>query len=232
MAVLVVIVLIAAVAAIYFYTSTAVTSSSTSSSISSQTSSTPTSVSSSSSTSSVPSSTSASSTSGSSSTGGAVDTLTIDDETWPTGNLNQLNAIGAIPYPNWLSYTVYQSLVTVNGSTLYKNGTIQIEPMLAKSWNASASGTTWSFYLQPNVNFSNGDPLNAYQVWGEMYGFYYLSGNFSGWAVGYNVFNMSTADFGPGTDRADDTERVGQPEHPADEGDVEQFLAHLRQGTI
>ena len=85
-------------------------------------------------------------------------------------------------YPNWLTYTVYQSLVTVNGSTLYGNGTIQVLPMLAKSWNSSAGGTTWTFFLQSGVTFSNGDPFNAYQVWGEMYGFYYLSGNTSGWA--------------------------------------------------
>ncbi len=130
---------------------------------------------------------------------GTVNTLTIDDETWPTGDLNQLNAIGAIPYPNWLDYTVYQSLVTLNGNELYSNGTIAVLPMLASSWNESASGTTWTFYLQKGVTFSNGDPFNAYQVWGELYGFYYLSGNTSGWAVGYNVFNMNTANFGPAT---------------------------------
>jgi peptide/nickel transport system substrate-binding protein len=133
------------------------------------------------------------------SSSGTINTLTIDDETWPTGNLNQLTAIGAIPYPNWLDYTVYQSLVTVNGAELYQNGTIQLEPMLASSWNESSSGTNWTFNLQKGVTFSNGDPFNAYQVWGELYGFYYLSGNNSGWAVGYNVFNMNTANFGPST---------------------------------
>jgi ABC-type transport system substrate-binding protein len=132
-------------------------------------------------------------------TGSKISTLAIDDETWPTGNLNQLTAGGAIPYPNWLDYTVYQSLVTVNGNTLYSNGTVQLEPMLASSWNESASGTTWTFYLQHNVTFSNGDPFNAYQIWGEEYGYYYLSGNISGWYVGYNVFNMSNSNFGPAT---------------------------------
>ena len=172
--VILVIIVIAAVGAYYYSISTKVsTTSSSSSSISSSPS--------------------------SSSSQGIVKTLTIDDETWPTGDLNQLNAIGAIPYPDWLDYTVYQSLVTVNGNTLYTNGTIQLLPMLAKSWNSSASGTTWTFYLQQNVNFSNGDPFNSYQVWGELYGFYYLSGNTSGWAVGYNVFNMNTANFGPST---------------------------------
>ncbi len=108
-------------------------------------------------------------------------------------------AIGAIPYPNWLDYTVYQSLVTVNGNSMYSNGTIQLEPMLATSWNVSASGTKWTFFLQKNVNFSNGDPFNSYQVWAEDYAFYYLSANTSGWSMGYNVFNMNTANFGPST---------------------------------
>ncbi len=140
-----------------------------------------------------------SSSSTSTGTGTTINTLTVDDETWPTGDLNQLNAIGAIPYPDWLSYSVYQSLVTVNGSELYQNGTLSLEPMLATSWNASSSGTTWTFYLRHGVTFSNGDPFNAYQVWGELYGFYYLSANTSGWAVGYDVFNMNTTDFGPST---------------------------------
>lgn len=139
------------------------------------------------------------STTGNTTSGGQLSTLVIDDETWPTGNLNQLNAIGAIPYPNWLTYTVYQSLVTVNGTMLYQNGTVQALPMLADAWNSSADGKTWSFHLRQGVQFSNGDPLNSYQVWGEMYGFYYLSANTSGWAVGYNVFNMNTANFGPAT---------------------------------
>jgi ABC-type transport system substrate-binding protein len=145
------------------------------------------------------SSSSGSNTSTSSGTGAPITTLTVDDETWPNGNLNQLNSIGAIPYPNWLDYTVYQSLVTVNGNVLYANGTLKLLPMLASSWNSSASGDTWTFQLQQGVKFSNGDPFNAYQVWGELYGLYYLSGNSSGWAVGYSVFNMNNANFGPST---------------------------------
>ncbi len=142
------------------------------------------------------------STSTSTSTGtgsGFMQTLTIDDAFWPAGDLNQLNALGEIPYPNWLTYTVYQSLVTLNGSALYDSGTVQLEPMLASSWTVSSNGLNYTFSLRPNVNFSDGDPLNAYQVWGEMYGFYYLSGNSSSWMLSYNVFNMNTANFGPAT---------------------------------
>ena len=70
--------------------------------------------------------------------------------------------------------------------------------MLAQNWTVSPDGRTYTFNLR-QVNFSNGDPLNSYQVWGEMYGFYYLSANSSAWMLSYNVFNMSTADFGPAT---------------------------------
>src|ERR1035438_1486868 len=150
-------------------------------------------------TSSTSSASTGSTTSTSSTTSGQVGTLTIDDETWPNGNLNQLYSIGAIPYPNWLDYTVYQSLVTANGNVLYANGTLKLLPMLAASWSSSASDDTWTFQLQQGVNFSNGDQFNAYQVWGALYGDYYLSGNSSGWAVGYSVFNMNNANFGPST---------------------------------
>ncbi|HYB04005.1 MAG TPA: ABC transporter substrate-binding protein, partial [Nitrososphaerales archaeon] len=106
--------------------------------------------------------------------------------------MNQLNALGEIPYPNWLTYTVYQSLVTANGSALYDQGAVQPLPMLAQNWTVSPDGRTYTFNLRQGVNFSDGNPLNAYQVWGEVYGFYYLSFNSSSWMLSYNVFNMST----------------------------------------
>jgi ABC-type transport system substrate-binding protein len=126
-------------------------------------------------------------------------TLTIDDVFWPAGDLNQLTALGEIPYPNWLTYTVYQSLVTLNGTAQYDQGSIQVEPMLATAWTVSSDGRNYTFTLRQNVKFSNGDPLNAYQVWGEMYGFYYLSANSSSWMLSYNVFNYSNVNFGPAT---------------------------------
>jgi ABC-type transport system substrate-binding protein len=147
-----------------------------------------------------PTSTTSGSTTSSTGTGsGFMQTLTIDDAFWPAGDLNQLTAIGEIPYPDWLTYTVYQSLVDTNGSAMYGQGTVQLEPMLASSWSVSSNGLIYNFTLRPNVTFSNGDPLNAYQVWGEMYGFYYLSANSSSWMLSYNVFNMSTANFGQST---------------------------------
>ena len=104
-----------------------------------------------------------------------------------------------MPYPNWLDFTVYQPLISVNGNEMYSNGTVTPEPGLASGWTEAANGTTWTFNLQQGVNFSNGDPFNSYQVWGQMYGFYYLTGNASGWASGYTVFNMNNAEFRPAT---------------------------------
>jgi len=140
-----------------------------------------------------------SSTMTSSSASAAPETLVVDDAFWPSGDLNQLSSLGEIPYPNWCAYTVYQPLVTLNGSLLYQTGDIQILPVLASSWTVSPDGTTYTFNLRQNVTFSNGDPFNAYQVWGQMYGLYYLSGNSSSFLNAYNVFNFTNVMFGPAT---------------------------------
>ena len=147
--------------------------------------------------SSVPSTSSSSTTQTSSS--GAITTLSIDDSTWPVDDLNILWSVFGVPYPNWLADTVYQSLVTVNQTAEFGTGSIQYLPGLAQNWTVSADGTTYTFNMRQNVNFSSGNPLNAYQVWGEMYGFYYLTGNASSWLKGYNLFNMSSVKFGPTT---------------------------------
>lgn len=146
--------------------------------------------------SSVPTSQTSTSTPG---TGGFVNTLTIDSWSWPIDDLNQLYALGELPWPNWLTYTVYQSLVTVNETAEFNTGNMQYLPGLATGWNVSSDGTTYTFSLRQGVTFSNGDPFNAYQVWLEMYGFYYLSGNSSTWMESYNFFNMSNVNFGPAT---------------------------------
>ena len=58
---------------------------------------------------------------------------------------------------------------------------------------------SYTFNLRQNVTFSNGDPFNAYQVWGQMYGLYYLSDNSSSFLNAYNVFNFTNVQFGPAT---------------------------------
>jgi len=123
--------------------------------------------------------------------------LTIDEVFWPAGDLNQLNALGEIPYPNWLTYTVYQPLITVDPNALYNGGALNYVPALSDKWTQSSDGTTYTFHLRQGVKFSSGNPFNAYQVWAEMYGFYYLSGNSSSFLESYNLFDFSHVTFGP-----------------------------------
>lgn len=113
--------------------------------------------------------------------------------------MNQLYAVDEVPWPNWLAFSVYQPLISVNNTAEYGQGVVQYLPGLAENWTVSPDGTTYTFNLRQGVHFSDGNPFNAYQVWMEEYGFYYLSGNSSGWLESYPVFNMSTADFGPAT---------------------------------
>jgi len=126
-------------------------------------------------------------------------TLVIEDWQWPAGDLNQLYTVAEAPWPNWLTYTVYQSLVTVNETAEYQVGGVQYLPGLASNWTVSQDGRTYTFNLRQGVNFSDGNQFNAYQVWMEMYGIYYLSGNSSNWLESYNLFNMSNVKFGPAT---------------------------------
>ncbi len=123
----------------------------------------------------------------------------MDDYQYPSPDLNQFGAWGAVPYPDWLYYSVYQPLVTANYSALYGQNSVQYLPVLAQNWTVSANGTTYTFNLRPNVVFSDGNPFNSYQVWAWIWGEFYLSGNSSNWFESYSLFNVSAVQFGPGT---------------------------------
>jgi ABC-type transport system substrate-binding protein len=51
--------------------------------------------------------------------------------------------------------TVYDGLVR------YKPGSTEVEPGLAKSWDISPDGLTYTFHLRPGVTFHDGTPFNA-----------------------------------------------------------------------
>lgn len=129
----------------------------------------------------------------------ALNTLIIDDFTWPVGNLNQLFAVQYLPWPNWMYAATYQTLINANVSAQQETGAIQFLPGLASSWDVSADGTAWTFHLRPNIKFSNGDPFNAYQVWTQFYGFYQLAGNASTFLGSLDIFDTSKVTFGPQT---------------------------------
>jgi peptide/nickel transport system substrate-binding protein len=59
---------------------------------------------------------------------------------------------------NDINNLTYSSLVD------YNNETQQIEPALAKSWEASSDGLTWTFHLRKGAAFSDGHPMTAQDV--------------------------------------------------------------------
>jgi peptide/nickel transport system substrate-binding protein len=122
----------------------------------------------------------------------------MDDSLWPSTDLNQLYLFQDAPWPDWLEYTVYQSLVTPNVTAEYQQNNLEYVPFLANNWTISSDQASYTFNLRQNVHFSNGDPFNAYQIWMEEYGFYYLSANSSSWDQ-VPIFNMSNVSFGPAT---------------------------------
>ncbi|MGC2290273.1 MAG: ABC transporter substrate-binding protein [Thermoplasmata archaeon] len=67
--------------------------------------------------------------------------------------------------PDWGAVQqVYQALVMYNHSS-----TTNFSGELAKNWTESADGLHWNFTLQPDIYFSNGDPVNAYVMWFSLY---------------------------------------------------------------
>lgn len=71
--------------------------------------------------------------------------------------------------PGWAAVQqVYQGLVNYNGSSY-----TTFSPVLAQSWvvttNPSTNFSTYTFELRAGVNFSNGDPYNAFVQWYSLY---------------------------------------------------------------
>jgi peptide/nickel transport system substrate-binding protein len=51
-----------------------------------------------------------------------------------------------------------------DGLVRYKDGTLEVEPALAESWEISDDGTEYTFKLRDGVTFHDGSPLNAEAV--------------------------------------------------------------------
>jgi len=127
------------------------------------------------------------------------DVLVIDDTTWPIHNLNALYQIQYLPWPWWLEHTVYQSLIVPDVKALFQEGELVFLPDLATDWTVSPDGTIYTYNLRKGVIFSSGNPFNSYQVWTEMYVWYYLTGNASTFMAGLELFDVSSVEIGPAT---------------------------------
>jgi ABC-type transport system substrate-binding protein len=124
--------------------------------------------------------------------------LVIDDAFWPSYNLNVLYP--GLTYPNWMEYTVYQPLVSIDPVQEYQKGNYVWLPGLASGWNISSDGLTYTFNIRQGVTFSNGDPFNAYQAWFEFYSSAYILYNSSLISYQYpGIFNTTNVAFGPAT---------------------------------
>ncbi len=122
----------------------------------------------------------------------------IDDAFWPSYNLNVLYP--GLTYPNWMEYTVYQPMVSIDPNAEYSQGSYVWLPGLAANWTISPDKLTYTFNLRQGVNFSNGDPFNAYQAWFEFYSTGYVLYNSSLISYQYpNIFNTTNVKFGPAT---------------------------------
>ncbi|MUH60460.1 ABC transporter substrate-binding protein [Bifidobacterium canis] len=89
------------------------------------------------------------------SAGEQADTVTIGLKLAPT-NLDIRNTAGTA-LDQALIGNVYEGLVSRNSEN-------KVTPGLAKSWDVSKDGLTYTFHLNKNMHFSNGDELNAQDV--------------------------------------------------------------------
>lgn len=74
--------------------------------------------------------------------------------TLPFSSLDFAN-VGGVAIPGALMKNVYETLVRIDPETG------EPAPLLAKSWDVSEDGTTYTFHLRYDVHFSNGDEFTA-----------------------------------------------------------------------
>ena len=74
---------------------------------------------------------------------------------------------------------IYETLIGL------KAGTTELEPLLAKSWEASTDGLKWTFELQTGVTFHDGEPFNAEAVCYNFDRWYNFTGSFQNPSASY-----------------------------------------------
>ncbi|MHA1735751.1 MAG: ABC transporter substrate-binding protein [Candidatus Thorarchaeota archaeon] len=78
-------------------------------------------------------------------------------------------------FGSWIHYNVYETLYTYDWDSADTNPTV---PLLAESYEVSADGLNWTFYLRQGIKFHDGTPFNASCV---KYNFERVMKIFDGW---------------------------------------------------
>ncbi|MGO9643907.1 MAG: ABC transporter substrate-binding protein, partial [Candidatus Bathyarchaeia archaeon] len=87
--------------------------------------------------------------------------LVAEEESQP----DSLDPAVSYTTPGWeIVEQIYQGLLAPNGTSYSA-----YVGALAQNWTVSSDGMTYTFWLRPNVTFSNGDPFNAYVMWFSIY---------------------------------------------------------------
>lgn len=112
--------------------------------------------------------------------------LVVEEESQP----DSMDPAVAYTTPGWeIVEQVYQGLLAPNGT----NYTTYVGA-LAKNWTVSSDGMTFTFFLRPNVAFSNGDPFNAYVMWFSIYRTLIMNQG-PAWILGQNLAAGNGMDF-------------------------------------
>ncbi len=75
------------------------------------------------------------------------------------GTTDKFTSLDPAKAYEYLSDNLLQNVMT--GLVKYIPGTTKIVPSLAKNWEISSDGITYTFHLKKGLKFSNGDPINA-----------------------------------------------------------------------
>ena len=130
-------------------------------------------------------------------TGPTGSNLLVEDFLWPYNPPNLFYQ--SADWPMWGEGAVYQTLVTLNLTAEQNENKLQFLPDLATDWMISPDYTTYTFNLRKGVQFSDGNPFNAYAVWAQFYMLYYVSANSTGFWASMRVFDLTNVQFGPAT---------------------------------
>ncbi len=81
-----------------------------------------------------------------------------------TATMNVIQIVGTIDPAKVSDYTEYLMAVNLYDGLTTADTAGNIQPLLAKSWDASADGKTFTFHLRDDAKFQNGDLLKASDV--------------------------------------------------------------------